>query len=111
VSRGRRPASLKRAALPALHAFARGYLHEDVHETHGSAEAALAAFWKDASPDERRRFLTEITRVADATARWSVRDLQQFLAEEIGSAWIPSSSDEFVALARAATAAARRTHP
>ena len=35
---------LRREAFPALTAFAKGYLHEDFPEIHGSARVAAAAF-------------------------------------------------------------------
>ena len=37
-------AGLRREAFPALTAFAKGYLHEDFPEVHGSARDAAAAF-------------------------------------------------------------------
>jgi len=89
---------LRREAFPALRAFARGYLHEDFTEVHGSIRQAAAAFRDDASADERDRLVDELERLAEILASRPARLLRQFVVEELGSGWTPKSRDEILEL-------------
>jgi hypothetical protein len=77
--------------LPALAAFARAYLHEDVIAEHGSAVGAAAAFASDASPDERRRLVAELQQLAHAFDGKSAGRLARFFTEELRASWAPAS--------------------
>jgi CdiI immunity protein len=90
-----RPPHLPRAAdLPALTAFVRGYLHEDVLAEHGSALDAATAFAGDASRDERRQLIDELERVARALDGRSTTDVTRFFAHDLRSAWTPATIDD-----------------
>jgi CdiI immunity protein len=83
--------------FPALARVFSGYLHEDFAAQYGSPEAALQAFRDDASPAEWRRFQREAHRLARLTTE---RDFDQVchLLQQLGSRWVPRSSDALIAL-------------
>ena len=89
---------LRREAFPALSAFARGYLHQDFTEVHGSIRHAAAAFRDDASAGERDRLVDELERLAEILASKPARLLRRFIVEELGSGWAPTSREEIVEL-------------
>jgi len=89
---------LRREAFPALSSFAKGYLHEDFPEVHGSARRALAAFCAEADPAERGQLAAELSSLVSAVAHRSTRDLRRFVTRELGSRWAPGSRDELVEL-------------
>jgi hypothetical protein len=89
---------LRREAFPAIRAFARGYLHEDFPEVHGSIRQAAAAFRDDASADERERLVDELERLAEILASKPARLLRQFIVEDLGSGWAPKSREELLEL-------------
>jgi hypothetical protein len=90
---------LPRAAdLPALTAFARGYLHEDVLAEHGSALDAATAFAQDASPDERHQLLDELERVAHALAASPASRVTRFFTHDLRAAWTPATVDDLRSL-------------
>jgi hypothetical protein len=94
---GESTATLRREAFPTPTAFVRGYLHEDFPAIHGSVRAA-AAFSRDASPDERRLLAQELELLLRATSAQPARELQRFVAAELGSRWEPGSRQDLVAL-------------
>ena len=71
---------------PALRAFCRGYLHEDLAVEHGSASGAARAFLADAAPPERQAVRHEWVRLRRAAA--SPRALGRAL-DVLGAAWRP----------------------
>jgi hypothetical protein len=79
------------ADLPALQAFARGYLHEDV----ASPENAIEAFAHDASPAERRQLLTDLQRVA---AAMDAGRLAHFFIHDLRASWAPRTIGDLQAL-------------
>lgn len=90
---------LPRAAdLPALAAFARGYLHEDLLVEHGSAVHAAAAFARDASPDERRQLVDDLDRLLRAFHGRPASRLAKFFTDELRAAWAPTSVDDLQSL-------------
>jgi len=90
-----RHAHLPRAAdLPALAAFARAYLHEDVLAEHGSALDAATAFAHDASADERRQLIDDLERVAHAIADRPASRLKRFFTHDLRAAWTPETIDD-----------------
>ena len=83
---------LPRAAdLPALAAFVRGYLHEDVIAEYGSAPDAATAFAHDASPEERRLLADDLDRLAHAFQGQPVGRLSRYFTEELRASWTPST--------------------
>jgi hypothetical protein len=102
----RRPPALQRQAFPALTAFVRGYLHQDLPVVHQTAAAAAAAFCADASPGERSALAQELAALTALTADRPPRDLQRFLEEQLGSAWTLRSAadlDELTQVVQART--------
>jgi CdiI immunity protein len=83
--------------FPEMERVFSGYLHEDFAAQYGSPEAALQAFRDDASPAEWRRFQREAHRLARLTTE---RDFDQVchLLQQLGSRWVPHSSDALIAL-------------
>jgi len=83
--------------FPEMERVFSGYLHEDFAAQYGSPEAALRAFRDDASPAEWRRFQREAHRLARLTTE---RDFDQVcrLLQQLGSRWVPRSSDALIAL-------------
>lgn len=99
MSRGdARALDLRREDFPALRAFVRGYLHEDLPVVHGTALAARDAFLADASPDERERFFEEGARLLAATSARSLRDAKDVLTTLLGAAWTPRRRRDLQAL-------------
>jgi hypothetical protein len=94
---------------PALGAFARAYLHEDFETEHGSAEAALVAFFAAASPAERRALAREARRLGRRIALWPVARVRDLVRDELGAAWWPARANEARRLlAHAARPSSRR---
>jgi len=83
----------RRNRYPALKAFARGYLHEDYLQEHGSAKAAALAFCADASLEERRQVKRELLAVS-GEAQLPYHDAVKFFTHELKSAWQPASPAE-----------------
>lgn len=95
-------ARLTRASLPALAAFARGYLHQDLTLQYGTAAAALSAFCHDADVGERDDLAADLTRLAKRAQGWSHARLATFFVRELGAAWAPATLDDLRALEREA---------
>jgi hypothetical protein len=91
-----RAPGLRREAFPALTAFARGYLHEDFPEVHGSARDAAAAFAADAGSEERRQVIEELESLLQLLASLPARAMRRFLTDDLGSRWQPKSREELV---------------
>jgi len=89
---------LRREAFPALTAFAKGYLHEDFPEVHGSARDAAAAFAAEASPEERRQLVDELQSLTRVLAGLPVRVVRRFVTDDLGSRWEPKSREELLEL-------------
>lgn len=87
------------ADLPALTAFARGYLHEDVNAEHGSGLDAATAFVRDASPEERRQLIADLERVFRACeGRGAHARARRFFAQELRASWTPATIGDVRAL-------------
>jgi hypothetical protein len=80
--------------LPALTAFARGYLHEDALVEYSSALDAAGAFGRDATVEERRALIADLERLIHALEYRSVQRLERFFAEELRAAWTPATLDD-----------------
>ena len=89
---------LRREAFPALTAFAKGYLHEDFPEVHGSARDAAAAFAAEAAPEERRQLIEELESLMRLFASLPVRAVRRFITDDLGSRWEPKSREELLEL-------------
>jgi hypothetical protein len=105
--RGRRPA-LSAGDVPALAAFARAYLHQDVLVEHGSAAEAVRAFCHDAAPPERAALATDFARLITAAADLPAAAITRWFHDDLGAAWAPDSFDDLVELGAAAARAPRR---
>jgi len=84
--------------FPMIRALLRGYLHEDYAAEHGSAEGAVRAFCKDASPQEMEKLTEEWRRLSVNTASWTVADIGSLLTKDFGGAWRPDSKQELARL-------------
>ena len=60
-------AEVRAEDFPALHAFLRGYFHEDVKEEYGTPPEAADQFCDDAESDERVPVAREWQRVLELT--------------------------------------------
>jgi hypothetical protein len=83
--------------FPELRRVFSGYLHEDFLAESGSPEAALATFWADADPDERRRFQHEVVRFLARVATLDADGVQELLFQ-LGCRWRPPSPDALTGL-------------
>ena len=92
---------LEAAEFPALVAFFRGYLHQDVGDEHGGAVGAARAFRRDASSSAAATLAAEWAAFARAAAELPLREVRRVMAEEMGSAWVPLARRELAALGKA----------
>ena len=94
--RGPRPAppAVAREDFPALAAFLRGYLHEDLEADHGTVAGALAAFAGDATAAEVAALDADRRRLGAVLAPQPLRVARDVLARTFGSAWSPATRDE-----------------
>jgi hypothetical protein len=83
--------------FPELRRVFSGYLHEDFLAESGSAEAALAGFWADADPDERRRFQREVALFLARAATLDTDAIQELLFQ-LGCRWRPPSLETVISL-------------
>lgn len=87
-------------AFMALRDFFSGYLHQDFHDEHGSAQAAAAAFCRDAQSDELAAVRKEWDvwrKQLDSTAP----DVVATAIRKLGGAWQPQSPADLDALGAA----------
>jgi hypothetical protein len=63
--------------------------------------AAAEAFRADASPDERDQLVRELESLSKLAAGRKVRALRGFMGGEMGSGWIPRSTEEILELLEA----------
>jgi hypothetical protein len=76
----------------------RGYLQEDFVTKHGTAEGAVRAFCKDASPADVRKLAAEWRMLSVNTANWTVGEVASLLTNDLGGAWMPESKRELAQL-------------
>ncbi len=108
-SRRDRPRQASPDRFPMIQTLLRGYLHEGYAAEHGSAEGAVLAFCKDASPRELEKLLEEWRRLSVNTASWTVADIGTLLTKDFGGAWLPESKQELAQLFQVIRSAASRT--
>jgi hypothetical protein len=94
--------------VPALAAFARSYLHQDVLVEHADAAEAVRAFCRDASDPERDALAADLARVIGAATGWADPSLAGWFKDTLGAAWSPESFEDLVELGTAAARATRR---
>jgi hypothetical protein len=90
--------------VPALAAFARGYLHQDVIAEHGSAAGAATAFANDASDEERRALVADLERLTHALEGKPAPQATRYFTEELRAAWAPASVTDLRSLIAALAA-------
>ena len=108
-SRRDRPRQASPDRFPMIQTLLRGYLHEDYAAEHGSAEGAVLAFCKNASPRELEKLLEEWRRLSVNTASWTVADIGTLLTKDFGGAWLPESKQELARLFQVIRSAASGT--
>jgi hypothetical protein len=108
-SRRDRPRQASPDRFPMIQTLLRGYLHEGYAAEHGSAEGAVLAFCKNASPREREKLLEEWRRLSVNTASWTVADIGTLLTKDFGGAWLPESKQELARLFQVIRSAASGT--
>lgn len=94
---------LEARQLPMLATLFGGYLHEDFEHMHGSLEGAIASFAADASADERRALVAEISQLARRAPRMSLPELQRLIGDDLRSRWVPESLEDLRRLVTAVT--------
>jgi hypothetical protein len=97
-SRRDRPRQASPGRFPTVRALLRGYLHENYAAEHGSAEGAVLAFCRDASPRELQKLEEEWRRLSVNTSSWTVDDIGLMLTKDLGGAWMPESKQELARL-------------
>ena len=97
-SRRDRPRQASPDRFPMIQALLRGYLQENYAAEHGSAEGAVLAFCRDASPRELQTLVEEWRRLSANTASWTVADIGALLTKDFGGAWSPGSKQELARL-------------
>jgi len=95
------PRGLDAGRFPALAAFFRGYLHQDVAEEYGGAAAAARAFRRDASPAEAAQAAAEWGSFAREVVALSLAEIGRAMVERMGSGWAPASRRDLERLGRA----------
>lgn len=74
------------AAYPALHAFLRGYFHEDVADEYGTPLEAAEQFCDDAETDERVAVAKEWMQLMQLLHGRPVAEINQALTTKLGGA-------------------------
>ena len=91
--------------FPMIRTLLQGYLHKDFLTEHASAEGAVRAFCKDASPAEIRKLIAEWRMLSVNTANWTIGEIASFLTKDLGGAWEPQSKRELAQLFQVLTSA------
>jgi hypothetical protein len=86
-----KPRLPRASEVPALAAFARAYLHQDVIVESGSATGAATAFAEDASDEERRALIADLEKLVHALDAKPAAQLGRYFTEELRAAWAPAS--------------------
>jgi hypothetical protein len=101
MTRRKAPVSLRAQDVPALHAFCRGYLHEDAIAAYGSAAGAVAAFRADAGPDEVTAAAREWSQFLQKMEGQPLAAIRSTLARSLGASWHPVTRKEIDAVTAA----------
>jgi hypothetical protein len=83
-------------SFDALRNFVRGYLHQDTAVVHGSSDAAVRQFLRDAGPHDIRQVATEwrtflATHSADVNP---LDEINRHFEHHLGGGWRFTSMDE-----------------
>ncbi len=89
------PSRLRSSDFPALSDFAKGYLHEDFIQEHGTALDAVDAFSRDATANERAQLARELASLIDRARGLPFATLRTFVTTELGSGWQPRAVTDF----------------
>ena len=79
----------------ALSDFAKGYLHEDFIEEHGTALDAVTAFARAATANERAQLAKELASLIDRARGLPFSTLRTFVTRDLGSGWQPRATTDF----------------
>jgi hypothetical protein len=83
-----------------LSAFLRTYLHEDFQLEYGSAENAADNFRDSAGPEKTAAVAHELAEFLSAAEAVPFKQAQTWWTRELGSAWLPSDTNQIRALHR-----------
>lgn len=78
-----------------LESLCGGYLHQDFHAEHGSAQKAVQAWLADASRDDAMELSSEWRSFLNVTHGMDVGERAAVLRSLTGAAWAPASELEF----------------
>ena len=92
--RPHRSSGLSSSDVPALAAFARGYLHQDARLEYGDWPGAAAGFSADASTHDRLALVSDLERLLTSATGWSDARLTRFFRDDLGAAWPPASVED-----------------
>lgn len=94
---------LSPADFPALREFLRGYFHQDWREEHGSIEAAVRQFCRDADDEQREQVARQWQAFRQKTEDLPLRKVRELFTESLGSAWYPASKADLETITRVLT--------
>ena len=82
-------ARIHAAEFRTLAVFLRGYLHQDFRAEYKTPKGALAAYTREATPDEVKQLKTELARFVKASRAWPFSIVQETLGREFHCGWLP----------------------
>jgi hypothetical protein len=80
---------LRRSDFPAIDALLAGYLNQDVHDIHGSVDAALETFLADARVRDREALAREWALFLTLTDGMSAAGRLALFVRSFGAGWTP----------------------
>ena len=89
---------LRAQDVPALRAFCRAYLHEDVIALYGSAAGAVDAFRADAPAADVAALAREWATFVQLTKGRSLAAVRSLLTDTLGARWHPATAREIDAM-------------
>ena len=96
--RGDQKPPIRASDFKVLAAFLQGYLHQDFLVDHKTPLGALAAFRREAAPEEVTELKSEIERFLEGSRILPFATVQRIFTGELHSGWMPQSREDLVRL-------------
>lgn len=93
-----KPVEFSAENFPHLTSFARGYLHEDYKEEHGSAIGAMDEFCYVAHKRERDSLKREFEAFLKFAENRTFEKVRNWWTRDLGSGWLPPDKKALLAL-------------